>query len=178
MKILIITLALLLSGLISQAGAARSGLHVFSDPQLAPAIELSDKTGTSRSLSAYRGRTVIVNFWASWCSPCRREMPSLQATAQRYADNRLIVLAVSLDDSWEDAENAMQGYEDDFVVLLDQGGETSARWMVNAVPTAFVIDHRGDIRLRIVGGYDWQGESLLRHFDKLTREDGRNADDR
>ena len=159
--------AVLMFLLVTQVSAARMGLHVFSDPERAPSLELTDRHDKRHHLEDYRGQTVIVNFWASWCMPCRKELPSLKATQQALSDDGLIVLAISMDDSWENMEKGLKDYENDFVALLDKNGETAARWKVLAVPTAFVLDKRGYIRLRIVGGYDWEDPGLRSRIEDL-----------
>ena len=152
---------------VLQVLAARIGMHVYADPLPAPRLELADQEGRRHRLEDYRDHVVIVNFWASWCTPCRKEMPSLQATKRAYSDAGLLVLAVSLDDSWQATAQAMRGYELDFVALLDQDGETAGRWGALAVPTAFLVDKQGKIRLRIVGGYDWEDPDLRQQIELL-----------
>jgi peroxiredoxin len=152
---------------VVQVLAARIGMHVYPEPLSAPVLQLTDQDGRDHRLEDYRDHIVIVNFWASWCAPCKKEMPSLQATKRAFSDTGLVVLAVSLDDSWQATAQGMKGYESDFVALLDQDGETAGRWGALGVPTAFVLDRQGKIRLRIVGGYDWEDPELRRHIELL-----------
>ncbi len=147
--------------------AARPGLRVISEPQGSPELALKDDAGRLHRIADYRGRPVIVNFWASWCSPCREEMPSLQATKRAFSEEGLMVLAVSLDGSWDAMAEALKGYESDFVALLDEDGQTAARWGAVAVPTAFVLDRAGRIRLKVIGGYDWEAPELREHIERL-----------
>lgn len=153
--------------LATGASAARMGLHVFTESQPAPSLELSDEHGKLHRLKDYRDKTVIVNFWASWCAPCRKEMPSLQATQKALRDDGLVVLAISMDDSWKEMAKGLEGYENDFVALLDENGETADRWGAIAVPTAFVVDKQGLVRLRVIGGYDWEAPDLRSRIEDL-----------
>jgi cytochrome c biogenesis protein CcmG/thiol:disulfide interchange protein DsbE len=110
--------------------------------------------GQAATLSAYRGRVVIVNFWASWCGPCRAEMPAIQ---QVYAANRargLVVLAVNstVQDTVPDAQAFAQNLGLTFPILLDQDGAVSQRYLLRALPSTFFIDRQGVIRTVVFGG--------------------------
>ena len=120
----------------------------------APDFTLNTIGGGPATLSAYRGQVVIVNLWASWCGPCRAEMPAIQ---QVYAANRqrgLAVLAVNgtFQDSAPDAQAFAQNLGLTFPILLDPDGAVSRRYLLRALPSTFFIDRKGVIRTVVLGG--------------------------
>jgi cytochrome c biogenesis protein CcmG/thiol:disulfide interchange protein DsbE len=121
---------------------------------LAPAFTSTDVHGEELRLSGLRGQVVVLNFWASWCPPCRAEMPSLQHVYDTEAARGLVVLGINAtfeDDRFQAVAFAAQRSVT-FPVLLDQSGEVNHQYQVRALPTTFVIDRQGVIRQVIVGG--------------------------
>jgi thiol-disulfide isomerase/thioredoxin len=122
-----------------------------------PAFELADITGKTWRLADLKGRAALLNFWASWCEPCRAEMPTLQQVAELYGAEKLVVLAINFK---EPAARALQFAKTTGVtlpVLLDIDGKTAARWGVKVFPTTLMIDSRGRARQRVMGEVDWTG---------------------
>lgn len=120
----------------------------------APNFTLNVVDGQAATLSAYRGKVVILNLWASWCGPCRAEMPAIQ---QVYAANRgrgLEVLAVNstIQDTAVDAQTFAQNLGLTFPILLDPDGAVSRRYLLRALPSTFFIDRKGMIRTVVFGG--------------------------
>jgi thiol-disulfide isomerase/thioredoxin len=142
--------------------AARVPESAASGPQLpspragflAPEFVLETLDGDSASLANYRGRVVIVNFWASWCGPCRAEMPALQALWDAQRERGLEVLAVNstVQDSVPAATAFLQELSLTLPVLLDRDGATTTRYLVRALPTTFFVDRQGVIRNMMIGG--------------------------
>jgi thiol-disulfide isomerase/thioredoxin len=117
---------------------------------LAPGFTLKDLQGESISLSDFRGKVIILDFWASWCPPCRYSMPHLNEIGQRYQDEGLVVVAVSLDPNMADISTFLEenGYSD-IVVLWESPTAAQAvktRYGVSGIPHTFVIDRQGIIR--------------------------------
>ena len=120
----------------------------------APDFTLNTVGGGPATLSAYRGQVVIVNLWASWCGPCRAEMPAIQ---QVYAANRergLAVLAINstFQDTAADGQAFAQNLGLTFPILLDPDGAVSRRYLLRALPSTFFIDRKGVIRTVVLGG--------------------------
>ncbi len=130
-------------------------------PQQAPDFALPDMDGRVHRLSDYRGRPVIVNFWATWCPPCRRELPSMNRAWARLRDEGIVMLAVNVGETEEQIFPFMADYPIDFPVLLDLEGEVIEQWPVRGIPTTFVIDPEGRIVYRAIGGREWDDERLL-----------------
>jgi thiol-disulfide isomerase/thioredoxin len=121
------------------------------------ALKLVDTTGKTWQTADLRGRAVLLNFWASWCEPCRAEMPTLQQIADFYGPEKLLVLAVNFK---EQPARALQFAKTTGVtlpVLLDLDGKAAQAWGVKVFPTTLMIDVAGRPRLRVKGEVDWTG---------------------
>jgi thiol-disulfide isomerase/thioredoxin len=150
------------------AGAAElpplsHGLTALGVPAPAPALRLRDLDDREYDLADLRGRLVLVNFWATWCPPCRREMPSLERLYQQFRDRGLTVLAV---DVGEDADTvfAFTGQLEpapNFPLLLDIDSRTVQDWSVKGLPTSFLIDPQGRVIFRAVGGTEFDHTQIL-----------------
>lgn len=119
------------------------------------AFSLLDTNGKTWSLADLHGRAVLLNFWASWCEPCRAEMPTLQQVADLYGPDKLLVLAINFK---EPAARAIQFAKSTGVtmpVLLDSDGRAARQWGVKVFPTTLMLDSRGRPRQRVRGEVDW-----------------------
>jgi len=121
---------------------------------LAPEFELGLMDGGEVALQDYSGKVVLLNFWASWCPPCRAEMPAIQEVYESYRSKGFEVVAVNMthQDSLPDVKAFTDTYQLTFPVLLDEAGETSLQYRVRALPTTFLIDKDGIIREVMIGG--------------------------
>jgi cytochrome c biogenesis protein CcmG/thiol:disulfide interchange protein DsbE len=121
---------------------------------LAPAFGLETLNGGLHSLTDFQGQVVVLNLWASWCPPCRAEMPALQSLFEQYQDQGLIVLAVNMtyQDSISSAAVFAQELGLTFPILLDQTGLVGNLYQMRALPTTFFIDRQGLIQEVVVGG--------------------------
>jgi cytochrome c biogenesis protein CcmG, thiol:disulfide interchange protein DsbE len=122
--------------------ALSQGLHIDSP---APDIILKSLLGEKVRLSDLKGKPVMVNFWASWCGPCRLEIPLIEEAYQTY-DSQMVVLAVNDDESKEIIRDFIEETGITFPILLDPGGRTAALYQVSGLPTTFFIDKEGIIR--------------------------------
>lgn len=117
----------------------------------APDFALPDLNGQLVSLDQWRGQTVLINFWASWCQPCREEMPLLQATYEAYVEEGLVVLGVNMG---ERAQRVV-GFAEDlgltFPILVDESTTIGTLYRVRGAPTTYFVDREGVIRQRYVG---------------------------
>jgi peroxiredoxin len=120
----------------------------------APEFSLSAIDGSQISLSRLRGRIVLLNFWATWCVPCRAEMPDIQAAYEAYQGYDFTVLAINQGEGNEVVSRFVQDLHLTFPILLDRDGITAERYRVRGLPTSFIIDREGVIRSMRIGAID------------------------
>jgi len=113
-------------------------------PRPAPAFQLAGRTG-SVALDSLRGRVVYLDFWASWCEPCRRSFPWMETMHQRYAARGLTVVAIDLDKDRDAADEFLARYPASFPVAFDPAGKTAEAYGVSAMPTSYLIGRDGAI---------------------------------
>jgi peroxiredoxin len=119
--------------------------------QLAPQFALRDPEGELHSLADYRGEAVWVNFWATWCIPCREELPAMQRVAAEFEDDGLVVLAVNQEESGRAAAAFFDELGVDLPLLLDSEGDVSAQYRLFGLPASFFIDRGGILRSAKLG---------------------------
>jgi cytochrome c biogenesis protein CcmG/thiol:disulfide interchange protein DsbE len=119
----------------------------------APAPDLTGVTvdGRQVSLKDLRGRVVVLNFWATWCAPCREEMPALEARYEKYKDDGLVVLAIDFDEPAEDVRAFQDQLGLTFPVLLDPGAKIQQLYRVRGYPTSYFVDRDGTIQVQHIG---------------------------
>jgi len=125
--------------------------------------------GGNASLSSYKGKVVILNFWATWCPPCRAEMPSMETLYQQFNAQGLEILAV---DIGEDALMVRQfvksnGYN--FPILLDSDSKISSIYGIEAIPTTYIIDREGKIIGSVIGSIKWDNPKVIAAFTALLK---------
>ena len=124
--------------------------------QAAPAFELTDLQGQVWTPSRLRGKAVVLNFWATWCPPCREEMPSLQ-TLHELGGGDLVVMGINVREPASRVRRYLESAGLQFPVVLDPQGELAQRFGVKTYPTTLLIAPDGQIRWRVVGEVDWAG---------------------
>jgi len=124
-------------------------------------------TGDKVTLSDYKGKVVILNFWATWCPPCRAEMPSMENLYQYYNDMGMEMLAVNLRESPNAVRQFIQRGAYTFPVLLDPDGRTGGLYGVEAIPTTYIIDRSGKIAGRLIGSINWDTPQVFAAFNAL-----------
>ena len=141
-----------------------------TQPTPAPDFTVPGLTGKPLSLRDFRGAVVLLNFWATWCPPCKQEMPSMERLYQRYKDRKLTLLAISID--FEGARAVapfVRNLKLTFPIGLDPKMEVAERHTVRALPASFVIDQNGTAVGIAIGPRDWDSAAAHAVIDTLTK---------
>ncbi len=154
------TLIILLALLFAHTSIAGEGL-VRLPWVAAPDFSLQDLDGNTHNLARYRGRPVIVNFWATWCPSCRKEMPSMNRGWEKIRDEGIAMIAINVAEDRESIESFIQAVPVDFPVLLDTDSKTAEAWPVRGLPMTFVLDPQGKLVFRAIGSREWDDDKLL-----------------
>jgi peroxiredoxin len=137
----------------------------------APDFTLPDLEGKLHGLADFRGRVVVLNFWATWCPPCIDEMPSLQRLHQALADRGVAVIAVSVDERFSDVPAFVQKFDLTFSVLYDEGKKVSRKYQTFKYPETYILDREGRLKSKVVGPRDWAAPTVLRDIVDLLKDE-------
>jgi len=132
-----------------------------------PALALNDLDGRLHQLSDYRGKVILINFWATWCEPCRDEMPSIQELKKRLEGKPFVVLAVNLDEPESRIRKFLSQVKVDFTILLDPERKAAKAWNARILPASFVAGPDGGIRYSLVGEINWDHELVVSRIAEL-----------
>jgi thiol-disulfide isomerase/thioredoxin len=130
-------------------------------------LRLPDLEGRERQLDAYRGQVVLVNFWASWCTPCVTEMPSIQRLAEALRGKPFAVIGVNVAEGQGRAQMAARQMGITFPVLLDEDSAVFNRWGATVLPTTFLLDRDGVVRYLGRGPLEWDGVEAMALIERL-----------
>ncbi len=161
---------------VPTGGTATISLVQDRPPPLAvlfetPDFTLSTLSGASLSWAELRGKAVLLNFWATWCVPCRQEMPAIEALYRRYRDRGLEVVAISLDKlSTTVVEAFVKEVGVTYRVALDPSWATARTYGVRGLPTTFLIDRAGNVVMRELGERDWMEEAKQQAVEGLLQD--------
>jgi thiol-disulfide isomerase/thioredoxin len=176
MAALALLLAFVLVGPLSAAAkpwyAARLealGFQVFSSPQRLQDFSVTGLDGSKTSLSSLKGKVVLVNFWATWCPPCRAEMPSIQKLWKATKDQAFGIMAVSVGESAATVKDFVAKNGFDYPFFLDPTGRIGNLYGVQGIPTTYVFDKDGLAIARVVGGIEYASPEALAIFAELAK---------
>lgn len=130
-------------------------------------FQLPSVEGKQYQLDDFAGKKIIINFWASWCAPCREEIPALNRAWQQLQNHNIAMLAINYGEDLTRVESFLKDYPFDFTVLLDQHNIASENMQVNVMPTTFIIDENGDILDTILGPREWDSHEMIERITKL-----------
>jgi thiol-disulfide isomerase/thioredoxin len=134
----------------------------------APALVLTDLQGKQHDLKDYKGQVVLVQFWATYCGPCRKEMPSMNKMAKKMGDVPFAILAVDMGETKDEVNQFVSEVKPEFTILMDESGQSIADWRVFAAPSNFIIDPEGNIRYTLFGGVEWDSDELVNQLKALA----------
>ena len=138
-----------------------------AQPTPAADLELLDLAGRPVRLQDFRRRVVLLNFWATWCAPCREEMPELETLTRELGPRGLAVVGVNFKESKRQVEAFIQEHKLTFPMLLDSEGQVAERYQVFALPVTFVVDRRGMVVGTVLGIRDWVGSDARAYLGQL-----------
>jgi len=147
--LMLVVAALLVMAACAPAAAPAGGMPAVDSP--APDFTLTDLDGSTVSLKDFRGQVVFLNFWATWCGPCRAEMPDIETLHRKYRDRGVIVLGVDLRETRETVRAFVEEGGYTWTFLLDTTGGVGTRYGVRGIPSSFFVDRQGVIRAVAVG---------------------------
>ena len=159
--------AFFLAGLVA-GGAGAAELKPWKGGA-APALELEDLQGKTHRLADYRGKVVLLNFWATWCEPCRDEMPSMERLKEAMAGKPFEVIAVNLAEPKSRIEKFLEKTPLSFTLLLDRDTRTAKAWQAKILPASFLVGKDGRIRYQMLGELDWTGAHAREKVNELLK---------
>jgi len=141
-------------------------------PKPAPALKLKDLHGRTLDLAQFKGKVVLINFWATWCPPCRREMPSMERLSQAFKGKPFVVLAVDVGEDPDTIEsfNSQLDTVPTFPILLDTRSHAMQSWKVAGLPTTFLVDKQGRIIASAIGGREFDHPEIVKTVGVLLRK--------
>ena len=147
----------------------KAGVTELKDGQRGPAFRVAMLTGGEATLDTWKGKLVILNFWATWCTPCTIEMPSLERLWRVYRDRGLVVLGVSVDRGAPRAliDPYLKNLDLTFPILLDPHMEAANSWKVPGVPATFVIRPGGEVTGMVIGFREWDSKEMRALLESL-----------
>jgi cytochrome c biogenesis protein CcmG, thiol:disulfide interchange protein DsbE len=136
----------------------------------AHALSMEDAQGITKTLDAYKGQVVLLNFWASWCAPCLQEMPDLEKLAQGMQGRKFSLLAVSADDSWQEMHQKIN-YQNSAMKIYRDPAQTKKQHLLYGTekfPETYVIDKEGQVRLRFINVQPWNDDAIRGYLEWLS----------
>ncbi|WP_111641093.1 TlpA family protein disulfide reductase [Marinimicrobium alkaliphilum] len=149
---------------IALLGAA-SLTHAVEPGASAPAFSLPGIANVpddkAINLADYRGQVVYVDFWASWCGPCRRSFPKMQELREKFGEWGFEVIAINLDENERDAQQFLNSHPVDFPIAWDPKGDVALEYQLKGMPSAYIVDQQGQVRQVVVGFDDYRDATLI-----------------
>ena len=132
-----------------------------------PPLELHDLNGKTHNLVNYRGQVVMVQFWATYCGPCIKEMPSMQRLQSKLAGKPFVILGVNMGEPEKDIRDFLKKVNVNYTILTDGEGKALSAWKVFVAPTTFLIDSEGRIRYAMQGGEEWDRPEYVKEISDM-----------
>lgn len=167
-RLLLLCLCLAMASL--QAGEPPLPAGVIRlEPFPAPQTRLDDLDGQPYALEEDRGAVVFVHFWASWCGPCRREMPAIQRMWQQMEGEGLRIALINTAEDEETVFSFLAGHAPDIRPLMDRDGQRTEAWQPRGLPATYLVDREGLVRYQVLGGRPWDEPAYLEFLRHLLK---------
>jgi thiol-disulfide isomerase/thioredoxin len=167
MKKLITCLMVVISVQVHAAEDIPKGI-ITLDGRQAPSLVLNDLDGESWDISKAKGRWLFVHFWASWCGPCRKEMPTIQAIYNQFDKSELEIVIINTAESEDTVFSFLASIQMDIDTLLDRDGLVTEQWQPRGLPSTFFVDPDGKLRYLALGGRPWDSPAYLAFLNRLA----------
>ena len=135
--------------------------------RLAPQFSVKDRSGQLHSLNDFRGKVVLVNFWATWCPPCIEEMPSMDSLQKTLDQEKFSIIAISVDDSWDSVDTFIKSSDLDLNIYSDFEGKVAKLYGTHKVPETYILNKEGIVVRKILGEIDWTSPKVLSYLKEL-----------
>ena len=168
----IILFGLLTASFLAHAAPVPKGL-VSLPGAAAPMLKLKDSDGKETELAKLRGQWVLVHFWASWCGPCRKEMPTLQRLSQKIPATTLRLVLVNTAESDDEVFSFLATIAPELNSLMDRDGKVTEVWQPRGLPSSFLVDPQGRLRYLALGGREWDSAAYLTFIRAITASPAR-----
>jgi len=146
-----------------------TNLKPFTANTPTPPLKLTDLQGNPHDLNDYKGKVVLVQFWATYCGPCRKEMPSMNKMIKKMGATPFKILAVDMGETKAEVTQFVNEVKPEFSILMDESGKSIADWRVFAAPSNFIIGPAGKIRYTLFGGVEWDSDEIVNKLKALAK---------
>lgn len=153
-----------------QLSAASGQIKPYKGNLKQPDFTLKDFDGNTHHLSDYRGKLTIVQFWATYCTPCRKEMPTMNRLIKKMKDEDFALITINMAEDKSSVAKFKQEVAMDFPVLMDTNGEVLNQWKVFAAPANFIVDKQGEIRYTLYGAVEWDSPKMVEALKLLANQ--------
>ena len=147
--------------LLQHASLTQAELRELGSPLSAHPLELEDSSGKLMNLDQYSGKVLLVNFWASWCTPCVRELPGLNRLRKEVSNGSFEILGINVAEPAHRLKRFYRKNPIEFPVLYDRESTAFEQWQVAVLPTSYLVDRNGDIRYRATGAIEWDSPEIV-----------------
>jgi thiol-disulfide isomerase/thioredoxin len=144
-------------------------MFVLDERPKAKNFILRDLNGNQVSLEDHLGKIVFLNFWATWCPPCREEMPSMEKLHNRFKKDDFIILAIDLQENQQQVKRFKKLFNLNFTFLLDSDGKVGLMYAVRSIPSTYLVDRKGYLIAGAMGARDWASDDAFQLFEHLLR---------
>ena len=153
------------------SGRLNAGLQPYKGTIKELYLNFNDRKNQHHTLSSHKGKTILINFWASWCPPCVKELPSLNRLQKKIDSDLFTVLAVNIGEDQKTVSDFLKPMNINFPVLFDPDGKAVKPWNLVAFPSSFLVDKKGNIRYGLFGGIEWDNDEVVGIINKLQAEE-------